>query len=165
MERRRAPGSLARERIDSDGMKIVGRVFGGFAGAAVLRLFGADMAEDGAFDEAVAGTDCVFIACSIPTYVGASGTPAKEMDDELGYEEIIMPTVKGRLTIMRAAIRQGLKNVVICSSTSSTNPVPPVPVKNEIDHWSDEAQQCRAKKYTSATKTVMENAPITPGPA
>ena len=61
---------------------------------------------------------------------------------------------------MRAAAKQGLKNVVICSSTSSTNPVPPVPIKNELDHWSDENEQCRAPKYTSATKTVMEKAAI-----
>ena len=35
-----------------------------------------------------------------------------------------------------------------------------MPVKNEVDHWSDEEEQCRAKKYTSATKTVMEKAAI-----
>ena len=61
---------------------------------------------------------------------------------------------------MRSALRRGVKNVVICSSTSSTNPVPPVPIKNEIEHWSDENEQCRSKKYTSATKTVMEKAAI-----
>ena len=77
-----------------------------------------------------------------------------------GIAEIIMPTVNGCLNIMRAAARHGVRNVVICSSTSSTNPVPPVSVKNEVDHWSDEQEQCRAKKYTSATKTVMEKAAI-----
>ena len=125
-----------------------------------LQLFSADMADEGAFDAAVAGTDVVFVACLVPTYFGPSGKPAREMDDEQGYAEIIMPTVNGCLNIMRAAIRRGVKTIVICSSTSSTNPVPPVPVKNEVDHWSDEAEQCRAKKYTSATKTVMEKAAI-----
>ena len=76
------------------------------------------------------------------------------------YAEIIMPTVNGCLNIMRRAARHGVRNVVICSSTSSTNPIPPVPIKNEVDHWSDEREQCRAKKYTSATKTVMEKAAI-----
>lgn len=61
---------------------------------------------------------------------------------------------------MRAAHRQGVRNVVICSSTSSINPIPPVPLKNEVDHWSDADEQCKAKKYTSATKTVMEKAAI-----
>ena len=82
------------------------------------------------------------------------------MDDEQGYAEIIMPTVNGCMNIMRSALRLGVKNVVICSSTSSTNPIPPVPIKNEVEHWSDEKEQCRAKKYTSAAKTIMEKAAI-----
>lgn len=110
-----------------------------------LSLFSADMAKEETFDEAMAGADCVFIACLIPTYAGPSGKPAREMDDEQGYREIIMPTVNGCLNIMRSAARHGVKNVVICSSTSSTNPVPGVPIKNEQDHWSDEQQQCQAK--------------------
>jgi len=125
-----------------------------------LKLFNADMAEEGSFDTALAGAGGVFLACLIPTYAGPSGKPAREMDDEQGYAEIIMPTVDGCLNIMRSAVGRGVKTVVICSSTSSTNPVPPVPVKNEVDHWSDEKEQCRAKKYTSAAKTVMEKAPI-----
>ena len=125
-----------------------------------LTLFSGDMANEEDFDEPLAGSDCVFIACLIPTYAGSSGKPAREMDDEQGYREIIQPTVNGCLNIMRAAAQQKVSNVVICSSTSSTNPVPGVPIKNEIDHWSDEAEQCRTGKYTSATKTVMEKAAI-----
>ncbi len=127
-------------------------------GAERLRLFSANMTQRGAFDDPVAGADCVFIACLIPVYAGPTGTPAREMDDAQGYAEIIQPTVEGCLNIMRSAQAAGVKTVVICSSTSSTNPVPAVPMKNELEHWSDEAQQCRAKKYTSATKTVMEKA-------
>ena len=127
---------------------------------ANLRLFVAEMADKASFDDAFSNADCVFIACLIPVYKGPTGKPAREMDDEQGYAEIIMPTVNGCLNIMNAAAKQKVKNVVICSSTSSTNPIPPVPIKNEIDHWSDENQQCRAKKYTSATKTVMEKAAI-----
>ena len=125
-----------------------------------LTLFSGDMANEGDFDAPLAGADCVFIACLIPTYAGPTGKPAREMEDEQGYREIILPTVNGCLNIMRAAARQEVGNVVICSSTSSTNPVPSVPIKNEVDHWSDEEEQCRAKKYTSATKTVMEKAAI-----
>jgi len=125
-----------------------------------LNLFSAEMSDEGAYDAPLAGTDGVFIACLIPTYAGPTGTPAREMDDEQGYREIIMPTVDGCLNILRAAARHGVKTAVICSSTSSTNPIPPVTAKNEVDHWSDENEQCRAKKYTSATKTVMEKAAI-----
>ncbi|MCP4308927.1 MAG: NAD-dependent epimerase/dehydratase family protein, partial [bacterium] len=128
--------------------------------ASGLQLFSADMANEASLDAAITGTDCVFIACLTPTYFGPSGKPAREMDDEQGYAEIIMPTVNGCLNIMQAAHRHGVKTIVICSSTSSTNPIPPVPIKNEVDHWSDEAEQCQAKKYTSAAKTVMEKAAI-----
>ncbi len=123
-----------------------------------LELFSAEMADETTFDAALSGADGVFIACLIPVYAGPDGTPAREMDDEQGYREIIMPTVNGCLNIMRAAARHSVGTVVICSSTSSTNPVPAVAAKNEVDHWSDADEQCRAKKYTSATKTVMEKA-------
>jgi nucleoside-diphosphate-sugar epimerase len=127
-------------------------------GAERLTLFSAQMSSSTAFDAAMAGTDCVFIACLIPVYAGADATPAKHMDDQRGYAEIIMPTVEGCLNIMRSAARNNVRKVVICSSTSSTNPIPAVAVKSETEHWSDEVEQCRAGKYTSATKTVMEKA-------
>lgn len=125
-----------------------------------LSLFSADMAQEESLEEAVSGTDCVFIASLIPTYAGPTGKPAREMDDAQGNAEIVVPTVDGCLNIMRVAARHGLENVVICSSTSSTNPVPSVPVKNEVEHWSDKNEQYRSKKYTSAAKTVMEKAAI-----
>ena len=123
-----------------------------------LTLFSANMDEEGAFDEVVEDVDGVFIACLIPVYRAPDGTPATELDDQRGFREIINPTVNGCLNIMRSAIRAGVRDIVICSSTSSTNPIPAVAVKNEVDHWSDADAQCAAKKYTSATKTVMEKA-------
>lgn len=128
------------------------------SGGERLDLFSADMSIENNFEEATRGVDGVFIATLVPTYHGSSGMVAADMNDEQGYEEIIMPTVNGCLNIMRSAANNGVKKIVICSSTSSTNPIPPVKVKNEIDHWSDETEQCRAKKYTSATKTIMEKA-------
>ena len=125
-------------------------------GAERLKLHTADMAREGAFDDVVKGADGVFIASLIPTYLTRDGVAARELDDARGWAEIIKPTVDGCLNIMNSAIAAGIKDIVICSSTSSTNPVPPVPVKNEVDHWSDADEQCAAKKYTSAAKTVME---------
>ena len=121
-----------------------------------LSLFNADMSDGSSFVQPLENADCIFIACLIPTYSGPDGTLAREMDQDQGYAEIISPTVNGCLNILRAANQQGIKKAVICSSTSSTNPVPNVEVKNEIDHWSDEVVQCESKKYTSAAKTVME---------
>ena len=129
-------------------------------GGERLRLFSGDMAQPGAFDEPLAGADCVFIASLIPTYFGANGKPAREMNDDEGYEQIVRPTLDGCMNILHSARSAGLERAVICSSTSSTNPVPPVASKNEVDHWSDEREQYRAGKYTSAAKTVMEKAAI-----
>lgn len=125
-----------------------------------LQLFAADMDNGASYDQATSGADCVFIASLIPTYFGLSGKPAKEMDDEQGIREIVMPTVDGCLNILKSATGNGIKTAVICSSTSSTNPIPAVAIKNEDDHWSEENEQYRAKKYTSAAKTVMEKAAL-----
>ena len=123
-----------------------------------LIFYSANMTNELDFLHPLEGVDAVFIACLIPVYKGFDGTLAKEMDYERGYKEIITPTVEGCLNILRAANKQEVKNVIICSSTSSTNPIPPVKLKNEIDHWSDEDFQCEERKFTSATKTVMEKA-------
>ena len=129
-------------------------------GAENLSLFSAEMGDESSLAAPLEGASGVFIACLVPTYNGLDGTPAKEMNEAQGYAEIIMPTVDGCLNILRAAHLQGVRTAVICSSTSSTNPVSSVPIKNEVDHWSDADEQCRAKKYTSATKTVMERAAL-----
>jgi nucleoside-diphosphate-sugar epimerase len=121
-----------------------------------LKLHAADMGVAGSFDAVVRGVNGVVIASLVPTYFAPDGTPARDLNDERGWAEIIRPTVEGCLNIMRSAIDAGVRDIVICSSTSSTNPIPPVPVKNEIDHWSDADAQCAQKKYTSAAKTVME---------
>ncbi len=123
-----------------------------------LHLFSADMAEPESLQAPLRGADAVFIACLVPTYAGPSGTPAREMDDDQGHREIVMPTVDGCLNLLRCATEAGISDAVICSSTSSTNPVKPVAAKNEVDHWSDAAHQYAQKKYTSAAKTVMEQA-------
>ncbi|MEM8769146.1 MAG: NAD-dependent epimerase/dehydratase family protein [Pseudomonadota bacterium] len=127
-------------------------------GAERLSLFTADMATPASFDEPLKGAQAVFIACLIPTYAGPTGKPAREMDDEEGERDIVMPTVNGCLNILRSAAAAGIRDALICSSTSSTNPKVPVAKKNEVDHWSDRDYQYEQKKYTSAAKTVMEPA-------
>ena len=125
-----------------------------------LKLFSADMSDYDTLEDPLKNSDAIFITCLVPTYFGFDGTPAKELDKNRGFKEIVLPTVNGALNILRQAKRKNIKNVVICSSTSSTNPIAPVAVKNEIDHWSDENQQYETKKFTSAAKTVMEKETI-----
>ena len=125
-----------------------------------LKLFNADMQITKTFNDALSGADAVFITCLIPTYRGPTGVLAREMDYEQGYREIVKPTVDGCLEILRSAHDEGIKKVIICSSTSSTNPIPSVSNKNEVDHWSNEHEQFKAQKFTSAAKTVMEKAAL-----
>ena len=122
------------------------------------KFFSADMADISSLNNPLINSDAAIICCLIPTYKGFDGTPAKELDDERGYNEIIKPTVDGCLNILKTAKINNVKNILICSSTSSTNPIPQVLIKNELDHWSDEKEQCNSKKYTSAAKTYMERA-------
>lgn len=122
-----------------------------------LTLFSADMADAKTFEAPLAGADAVFIACLAPRYAGPDGTPATDMDDAQGWRDIIRPTADGCLNIMAAAARADVSNVIVCSSTSSTNPVEALAVKNEAEAVSDLADQMQRKKYTAAEKTVMEH--------
>ena len=74
-------------------------------------FFLANMADISSLDSPLINADAVFICCLIPTYKGFDGTPARELDDERGYNEIIKPTVDGCLNILKTAKRN---NVLIC---------------------------------------------------
>ncbi|GIR55625.1 MAG: hypothetical protein CM15mP62_30960 [Rhodospirillaceae bacterium] len=99
-------------------------------------------------DKPLSGTDAVFIASLIPTYFGSNGKPAREMTISEGKTEIIKPTVDGCLNILNAARRNNIKTAVVCSSTSSTNPVPSQPFKNEVEHWSMNWEKYNPGKFS-----------------
>lgn len=122
-----------------------------------LTLFSADASDSASFDAPLEGVDAVFIACFPPIYQGRDGTPARELDRERGFEEVVRPVRDGCLNVLEAANRQGVSNVLLCSSTSSTNPPEPVAVKTE-DDVSDPDKQMDEGKFTAAEKIVMERA-------
>ena len=80
-------------------------------------FFSANMADISSLDSPLINADAVFICCLIPTYKGFDGTPARELDDERGYNEINKPTVDGCLNILKSAKINNVKNILICSST------------------------------------------------
>ena len=123
-----------------------------------LTLFSANAEDSNTFDAPLENADAVFISCFPPIYKAKDGTPAKELDRERGYNEIIRPVRDGCLNILDAANRYGVKSAVLCSSTSSTNPPQPVEIKTEQNAVSDAEHQMDQKKYTSAEKIVMEDA-------
>lgn len=123
-----------------------------------LTLFSADSAESTSFDAALDGADALFITCFPPIYKAKDGTPAKELDRARGYDEIVKPVKEGCLNLLEAASRKGVKTVLLCSSTSSTNPPEPVSIKTEENAISDAEFQMSAGKFTAAEKIVMETA-------
>jgi nucleoside-diphosphate-sugar epimerase len=123
-----------------------------------LTLFSADAADSASFDAPLEGADAVFIACFPPIYQGRDGTPARELDRERGWNEVVRPVRDGCLNVLQAASRQDVGNVLLCSSTSSTNPPEPVAVKTEKNAISDPEKQMEEGKFTAAEKIVMERA-------
>ena len=123
-----------------------------------LNLFSSDMDQIDSLNDPFSDCDVIYVACLIPIFKGIDGTLANHLTMEEGYKQIILPTVKGCLNILQKAKDMKIKNVIICSSTSSVNPSYKVEVKNEVIHWSDEVEQCNKKKFTSAAKTYMEKA-------
>ncbi|SNY93349.1 Nucleoside-diphosphate-sugar epimerase [Cohaesibacter sp. ES.047] len=123
-----------------------------------LKLFSADARDSNSFGPALEGADAIFIACFPPIYFASDGTPARELDRERGYQEIVAPVRDGCLNVLEATKRAGVKHVMLCSSTSSTNPPEGVAVKTETNAISDAEFQMAEKKFTSAEKIVMETA-------
>ncbi|SDQ13958.1 NAD-dependent epimerase/dehydratase family protein [Pseudovibrio sp. Tun.PSC04-5.I4] len=123
-----------------------------------LRLFSADAADSGSFDEPLTGADAVFITCFPAVNHGIDGTPAAQLDPDRGWNEIIHPAEQGCLNIMKAALRQNVKTVLLCSSTASAEPAAPSAIKHELRDISVAEQQIGQKKYSQAQKTVMEAA-------
>ena len=66
-----------------------------------LKLFSANMDKIDTLDMPILGSEVVYISCLVPTYKSSKGIPAKELDLEDGYKEIILPTVKGCLNILK----------------------------------------------------------------
>ena len=52
------------------------------------KFFSADMADISSLSKPLINADAAFICCLIPTYKGFDGTPAKELDDERGYNAV-----------------------------------------------------------------------------
>lgn len=99
---------------DSSDTERTGHLYASAGARERPELFSVDMSRPGAFDEALSNADAVFIACLIPTYSGPSGKPSREMDDQQGEKEIVMPTVDGCLNIPGSAPDAGITYVIIC---------------------------------------------------
>jgi dihydroflavonol-4-reductase len=92
-----------------------------------LSFVEANLADDGGWDEAVAG-------CNYVLHV-ASPFPATAPDDP---DELVVPARDGALRVLRAALGAGVRRVVLTSSTATVADAPeprPWPLTEEV--WTD----------------------------
>ena len=106
-----------------------------------LTLFSAD-----AFDK----------ASFAPAFEGCSGLIVSAGSPAVKPETIDLMAAIAE-NVSDAAIEAGITRAVFTSSTGSTNPPEGEPeLKNEVDHWSDDALQLEQKKYAAVGKTRFD---------
>lgn len=101
-------------------------LFKSWQGGDRLRLFRADLLEDGSFDEAVIGCDGVF-------HVAASmefGVPAVEDLESYVKTEVINPAIRGTLNVLKACLRSNTARRIVFTSSIST-----LTAKNSSGGW------------------------------
>lgn len=113
-----------------------------------LRLFKADLLDNGSLAAAITGCDDVFhVACPVL----ANATPYPEV-------ELLAPAVTGTMNILKACSDAKVKRVVVVSSVSAVmvNPNWPEGKAMDEDCWSD-VEYCRTiENWYSLSKTLAE---------
>ncbi|KAH7679264.1 Cinnamyl-alcohol dehydrogenase protein [Dioscorea alata] len=114
-----------------------------------LKLFKANLMEEGSFDVAVDGCECVFHTAS-PCFVNSADPQA----------ELIDPAVKGTLNVLGSCVKfPSIKRVVVTSSVAAVNfngrPRTPDVIVDET--WFSTAEFCeRAKLWYPLSKILAE---------
>ncbi|KAG2677986.1 hypothetical protein I3760_12G121800 [Carya illinoinensis] len=97
-----------------------------WTGSERLRLFQADLQEEGSFDEAVKGCDGVFHVAAPMQF----SILANEDIDSYVQSNIIDPAIKGTLNLLKACLKsKSVKRVVFTSSIST------ITAKDSIGNW------------------------------
>ncbi|KAL3622545.1 hypothetical protein CASFOL_033956 [Castilleja foliolosa] len=116
-----------------------------------LKLFEANLVDEGSFDSVVDGCEAVFHTAS-PVFLKA----------EDPQTELIDPAVKGTINVLRSCKKvSSIKRVVITSSIASvmfnSNPLKPDVVVDET--WVSDPKFCQEnKEYYALSKTLAEKA-------
>ncbi|KAM0852992.1 hypothetical protein ACQ4PT_051382 [Festuca glaucescens] len=93
------------------------RMLSAVEGKERLRVFRADMAEEGSFDDAVSGCGALFhVAASMDLHL----SPDQHDVDERARSQVLEPATRGTINVLRSCARAGtIRRVVFTSSVST----------------------------------------------
>jgi len=115
-----------------------------------LHLFKASLLEEGSFDAAIAGCECVFHTAS-PFYHNVKDPKAELLD----------PAVNGTLNVLRSCKKASIKRVVVTSSMAAVayNGKPRTPDVVVDETWFSSAELCeKTQQWYVLSKTLAEEA-------
>ncbi|MFS4583450.1 NAD-dependent epimerase/dehydratase family protein [Phaeobacter sp. C3_T13_0] len=121
-----------------------------------LRLVSADTRQSDSILNALVDTDALVIACLPSIRSAPDGTPASKLDHSSGLKYCIDPARAACSTLIEAAYKSAVFDIVLVSSTASIEPEPEPATKDELLHYSDLDSQIRDGKFIAAQKTALE---------
>jgi len=117
-----------------------------------LSLFQGELSNDGCFDKAFEGCDCVFHLAS-PTL--------KDQEDMKNPETEMMDlAVHGTLNVLQSCKKMGVKSVILTSSMCAATPKPVTPEVLLEAYWADVDHLLDKGSYYAAAKTKAERAAL-----
>jgi len=118
-----------------------------------LTLFKGELLDEGCFDNAFEGCDCVFHL--------ASPTLKDQREMKNPETEMINQAVNGTINVLTSCKNTGVKCVVLTSSMcAATQKKPRLPDEVHEKHWADHEHMIKKGSYYAASKILKEKAAL-----